>query len=179
MDRIQEFRVVTSPADVELGRGSGQVVLLSRSGTNAFHGSLFEEHRNTALNANNYFNNLRAQDREALIRNQYGGRVGGPIFKNRTFFHFHFEGLRQRSQNSVTSVVYTETARRGLFRFYPGAINANALAARPTVDLNGNPVRPSMATGDLQTMSVFGRAPLRPVADPTGGVARGRGRGAH
>ncbi len=172
VDRIQEFRVVTSPADVELGRGSGQIILLSRSGTNAFHGSLFEEHRNTALNANNYFNNLRAQDREVLIRNQYGGRVGGPILKNRTFFHFHFEGLRQRSQNSLTSVVYTETARRGLFRFYPGALNANALAARPTVDLNGNPVRPSTATGDLQTVSIFGRDPLRPAADPTGSVAR-------
>ncbi|MGH9938650.1 MAG: carboxypeptidase regulatory-like domain-containing protein [Blastocatellia bacterium] len=172
VDRIQEFRVVTSPADVELGRGSGQVILLGRSGTNAFHGSLFEEHRNTALNANSYFNNLRAQDREVLIRNQYGGRIGGPIFKNRTFFHFHFEGLRQRSQNSVTSVVYTETARRGLFRFYPGALNANALAARPTVDLNGNPVRPSTATGDLQTAPIFGRDPVRPAADPTGSVAR-------
>lgn len=118
VDRIQEFRVVTSPADVDLGRGSGQVILLSRSGANAFHGSLFEEHRNTALNANNYFSNLRGQAREALIRNQYGGRIGGPLWlpkkffgplgydgRNRTFFHFHFEGLRQRSQDAVTRSV--------------------------------------------------------------------------
>ncbi|MFN0122088.1 MAG: carboxypeptidase regulatory-like domain-containing protein [Blastocatellia bacterium] len=184
-DRIQEFRVVTSPADVELGRGSGQIIMVSRSGTNAFHGSLFEEHRNTALNANDYFNNLRGNARERLIRNQYGGRLGGPLHlpkkffgplaydgRNRTFFHFHYEGQRQVAQNTVTSVVYTETARRGLFRFYPGAQNANAIAARPAVDLNGNPVRPTTATGDLQAVSVFGRDPLRPGADPTGNVAR-------
>ena len=79
VDRIEEFRVVTSPADVEFGRGAGQVIMVSRQGGNLFHGSLFHEHRNTALNTNTFFNNLRGTPREILLRNQYGGRIGGPL----------------------------------------------------------------------------------------------------
>lgn len=187
VDRIAEFRVVTSPADAELGRGSGQIILVGRSGGNQFHGSVFEENRNTALTSNTFFNNQRGAERDFLVRNQYGFRIGGPVFlprfgeggkpysydgRNRTFFHFHYEGLRQRQRNAVTSTVYTQLARQGLFRFYPGASNANANGARPTVDLNGNPVKPSTATGDLQTVSIYGRDPFRNTPDPTGNVAR-------
>ena len=64
VDTVQEIRVITSPADAELGRGSGQVQLSSRSGTNEFHGSVFEFLRNTSLNANNFFNNQRGQPRD-------------------------------------------------------------------------------------------------------------------
>lgn len=93
VDLIQEVRVVTSPADAEFGRGSGQVQMITRSGTNEFHGSAFESHRNTALNANTWFNNQRGRDprtgaeispRNFLIRNQFGGRLGGPIWKDKT-----------------------------------------------------------------------------------------------
>lgn len=58
-DRVEEFRVITSPVDAELGRGSGQIQMITRSGTNQFHGSLFNFHRNTVLNANTWFNNQR------------------------------------------------------------------------------------------------------------------------
>ena len=93
VDLVEEVRVVTSPADAEFGRGSGQVQILTRSGTNDFHGSVFEAHRNTALNANNWFNNQRGRGpdgrelspRDVLIRNQFGARLGGPIWKNRSF----------------------------------------------------------------------------------------------
>ncbi len=181
VDRIEEFRVITSPADAELGRGSGQIQMITRSGTNEFHGSLFEFHRNTVLTANTYFNNQRGRDpdtgepispRNFLIRNQYGGRIGGPIRKNQTFFHVLFEGQRIRTRNSVTNVTYTASARRGLFRFFPGVQNGNANARIPTVDLMGNPVRPPEATGDLQTVNLFGRDPNRWVPDPTGVIQR-------
>ncbi len=181
VDRVEEFRIVTSPADAELGRGSGQIQAITRSGTNKFHGSLFEEHRNTALNANTWFNNQRGinplngepiSPRDILIRNQYGGRVGGPIRKNHTFFNFNYEGRNDRARNAVTSTVYTESARRGIFRFFPGAQNANAIAIIPTVDLQGNPVRPPNATGELQTVSVFGRDPNRMAADASGVIAK-------
>ena len=76
VDEIAEVRVTTSPVDAELGRGSGQVQLLSRSGTNEFHGSLYDYHRNTVLNANDWFNNLRGDPRDTLIWNQFGGRLG-------------------------------------------------------------------------------------------------------
>ncbi|MBM3768927.1 MAG: TonB-dependent receptor, partial [Acidobacteria bacterium] len=107
VDRIEEFRIVTSPADAELGRGSGQIQALTRSGTNTFHGSLFEEHRDRSLNANSFFNNQRGQGRDRLIRNFFGGRVGGPIRKNRTFFNFFYERRYERFSQTVTSTVLT------------------------------------------------------------------------
>ncbi len=166
-DRIEEFRVITSPADAELGRGSGQIQMISRSGTNEFHGSLFESHRNTALTANTFFNNQRGDPRNFLLRHQFGGRLGGPILRNRTFFHVIYDGQRIRTRDSVSSTVYTETARRGIFRFFPGVRNANANALVPTVDLAGNPLRPPQATGDLQSVLLFGRDPNRRAMDPT------------
>ncbi|HEX4948810.1 MAG TPA: carboxypeptidase-like regulatory domain-containing protein [Blastocatellia bacterium] len=164
VDLVQEVRVVTSPADAEFGRGSGQVQMITRSGTNEFHGSVFEAHRNTALNANTWFNNQRGVDprtgeeispRNFLIRNQFGGRLGGPIWKNRTFFHALYEGQRIAQRAAITSTVFTETARRGLFRFFPGVQNGNANAATPTVTFTGAPLKPSTATGDLQTVDLF------------------------
>ena len=133
VDRIEEFRVVTSPADAELGRGSGQIQALTRSGTNQFHGSLFEEHRDRSLIANTFFNNQRGQGRDLLIRNFFGGRIGGPIKRNRTFFNVFYERRYERFSQTVTSTVYTEQARQGLWRFYPGARNANALASAPKI----------------------------------------------
>ena len=172
-DIVQEVRVVTSPADAEFGRGSGQVQILTRSGTNEFHGSVFESHRNTALNANTWFNNLRGDARNFLIRNQFGARLGGPIIKNKTFFHFLYDAQRQVTKNTVTQTVYTDTARRGIFRFFPGARNANynSGAGLRTVDINGNPERPGAATGVLQELDVFGRDPNRLRADPTGVIS--------
>ena len=165
-DRIEEFRVITSPADAEFGRGSGQIQMISRSGTNEFHGSVFETHRNTVLTANTFFNNQRGDPRNFLVRNQFGGRLGGPILRNRTFFHALFEAQRIRTRDSVSSTVYTEPARRGIFRFFPGVRNGNANSTTPTVDLNGNPVRPPQATGDLQQVLLFGRDPNRTGVHP-------------
>jgi hypothetical protein len=193
VDLIDEVRVVTSPADAEFGRGSGQIQMITRSGGNEFHGSLFEAHRNTALNANTWFNNQRGRDangnlispRDVLIRNQFGGRIGGPLFlpkfgeggpavyngKNRTFFHVLYEGQRIATRNAVTATVLTATALQGNFRFYPGVQNGNANATVPTVDLNGKPVKPATATGDLQTVNLLTRDPRR-QADATGVVQR-------
>ncbi len=168
VDLVQEVRVTTSPADAEFGRGSAFVQLITRSGTNEFHGSLFESHRNTALNANEWDNNLRGDPRDQLIRNQFGGRIGGPIRKNKTFFFFLYEGQRQRAKGDVTATVLTQAARQGVFRFFPGALNGNALAITPTVDASGNPVRPATATGNLQSANLFGRDPNRSGFDPTG-----------
>jgi len=181
VDKIEEFRVITAPADAELGRGSAQIQLISRSGTNQFHGSLFEFHRNTVLNANDWFNNQRGNDpftgqqaspRNILIRNQYGGRIGGPIRRNKTFFHFLYDAQKIRQRVSITNTTLTESARQGLVRFFPGVQNANAEARTPTVDLSGNPVRPATATGTLQTANLFGSDPNRARLDPSGTVQK-------
>ncbi|MGH9720455.1 MAG: hypothetical protein ACRD8O_09595, partial [Bryobacteraceae bacterium] len=136
------------------------------------HGSLFEEHRNRSLTANSFFNNTRGQRRDLLIRNFFGGRAGGPIRKNKTFFHFFYEKRYERASATVTSTVFTQPARQGVWRFYPGVRNGNALSAVPTVDLQGNPVRPAAATGDLQSVSVFGRDPNRLGPDTSGIIAK-------
>ena len=181
VDRVEEFRVVTSPADAEYGRGSGQIQLITRGGNNQFRGSAWEELRNTDLNANDWFNNQAGTNpithrqqapRNVLVRNQFGLRFGGPVRRNKTFFNGIWEGDHQNQRVAVNQTVYTPTAMQGLFRFFPGAVNANAAAGIPTVDTSGNPIQPANATGPLQTVSVFGRDPNRPAADSTGIVGK-------
>ncbi|MBV8730982.1 MAG: carboxypeptidase regulatory-like domain-containing protein, partial [Acidobacteriia bacterium] len=84
-DLVEELRVSTNQVDPALGRGSAQVQMLTRSGTNEFHGAVFWTNNNSAFNANNYFSNLQGQPISYANRNQFGGRVGGPIKKNKAF----------------------------------------------------------------------------------------------
>ena len=172
VDRIEEVRVVTSPADAEFGRGSGQVQLISKSGTNQFHGTGFDNIHNTILNANTWSNNRSGLPRSSIVNNDAGGSLGGPLRKNKTFFFGLFEGNIQHSKSTVTSTTLTQAARQGIFRFYPGVQDGNANANNPTVDLNGNPVTPRGATGPLQSVSLFGLDPNRPAADTSGIVAK-------
>ncbi len=172
VDRVDEIRVVTSPADAEYGRGSGQVQLISKSGTNKFHGSLFDNIHNTVLNANSWSNNRNGNARNVLVQNDTGASVGGPVRKNKTFFFGLFEANIDRTKSSVTSTTLTDTARQGILRFYPGVQDANANANNPTVDLNGNPVSPRGATGALQSVNLFGLDPNRLTPDASGIVAK-------
>ncbi len=175
VDRIEEVRVVTSPADAEFGRGSGQVQLISKSGTNQYHGSGFDNIHNTDLNANTWSNNRNSLPRGPVIENDAGGSVGGPVRKNKTFFFGLFEANIDHTRSTVTSTTLTPDARQGIFRFYPGVQDGNANANNPTVDLSGNPVAPRGATGPLQTVNLFGLDANRPAADTTGIVAKNLG----
>jgi len=172
VDMVEEVKVVTSPADVELGRALGQVQMIVRSGTNELHGSLVDGIRNTAFNANTFWNNFAGLPRQDLKRHQFAGRIGGPIIKNKTFFFFLYDGNRQRTSSSSNQTVLTSTARQGIYRFFPGVQNGNTQSTVPTVDAQGNPVKPATATGDLQTVSIFGRDPNRLTADATGIVSK-------
>jgi Carboxypeptidase regulatory-like domain/TonB dependent receptor len=172
VDRVEEVRVVTSPADAEFGRGSGQVQLISRSGTNKFHGSAYDFAHNTDLNANTWSNNRTGIARNVQVYNQVGGRVDGPIRKNKTFFFALFEAGLNHTRTPVTDTVLTSQARQGIFRFFPGVQNGNANANNPSVDLSGNPVSPRGATGSLQTVSLFGLDPSRLAPDSTGIIAK-------
>jgi hypothetical protein len=172
VDMVEEVKVVTSPADVELGRALGQVQMIVRSGTNEFHGSLVDGIRNTALNANTFWDNFSGLPRQDLKRNQFAGRIGGPIIKNKTFFFFLYDGSRQRTSSLSNQTVLTASARQGIFRFFPGVQNGNTQSAIPTVDAQGNPVKPATAKGDLQTESLFGRDPNRMGPDSSGIVSK-------
>ena len=105
-DSVQEFRVVTTNPNAEQGRSSGaQVSLVTKSGTNEFHGSLYHFHRNTVTTANDFFNNKAGVPRPQLLRNIFGGSLGGPIKKDRAFFFFTYEGFREATGTSTVKVV--------------------------------------------------------------------------
>ena len=117
-DSLQEFRVTTTNPNAEQGRSSGaQVSLVTRSGSNDWHGSLFEVHRNTVTTANDFFNNAAGVERPQLLRNIFGGSVGGPIKKDRAFFFFTYEGFREATATSVVREVPLPTLGQGLVRY--------------------------------------------------------------
>ena len=137
-ESVQEFRVVTTNPDATEGRSSGaQVVLITRSGTNQFHGSAYEFNRNTDFTANDWFNNQAGRylptdsqvlqgiaqagaekvPRPKLNRNVFGFTTGGPLIRNRLFFFFNYEGLREASETSETRTVPTATFRQGIFQY--------------------------------------------------------------
>jgi len=96
VDAIQEFSVLTSNYSAEYGKTSGGVVnAITRSGTNGFHGSAYEFLRNSALDAKNFFEQDPTLPKASFKKNQFGGALGGPIIKNRTFFFADYEGVRQ------------------------------------------------------------------------------------
>ncbi|HKR14498.1 MAG TPA: TonB-dependent receptor [Pyrinomonadaceae bacterium] len=99
-EAVEEFRVTTTNANANQGRSGGaQVALVTKSGSNEFHGALFEFYRTKKFSANNFFNNKAGIEKPALIRHTFGGALGGPIIKDRAFFFYSFEGDRiTRSQ---------------------------------------------------------------------------------
>jgi carboxypeptidase family protein len=105
-DSTEEFRVTTTNPNAAQGRSSGaQVSLITKGGTNDFHGSLYEFHRNTVTSANDFFNNSNGIRTPKLLRNLFGGAVGGPIKKDRLFFFYNYEGRRDASEEAVGPVI--------------------------------------------------------------------------
>ena len=141
-DLVEEVQVVTAAADAEAAGGSAQVRLQTRSGTNQYHGALFLANNNSALNANDWFNNQKGAPKSYVNQNQYGGRLGGPIIKNRAFFFVLIDNQKYIAKQTTNSIVFTDLARQGIFRYSPGRRNANAQAASPSVDYSGNPLFP-------------------------------------
>ena len=118
LDSIQEFRVVTTTANADQGRSSGaQVSLVTKSGSNDIHGSLYEYHRNTVTAANDFFNNRAGVDRPKLIRNVFGASVGGPVKTDRVFYFVNYEGRRDASEGSAVRRVPTASMRDGFVRY--------------------------------------------------------------
>jgi hypothetical protein len=113
-DAIAEFKVQTNTYSAEFGRSGGAVFNASyRSGTNQFHGNLWEYHRNSALNATGFFKPASGV-KPPLVRNQFGFTFGGPIIKDRTFFFLDYEGFREIQKNVVFSTIPTMAQRNGI-----------------------------------------------------------------
>jgi hypothetical protein len=170
-DLVEEVKVTTGTVDAEASRGSGQVQMVTRSGTNQYRGSIFWNNRNSRFDSSNWFSNFNGATRDWQNRNQFGGRLGGPIIKNKTFFFVLVDEQRFVAKESFVGTVLTAPARQGLFRYFPTVDNANVLQTGPTVDRQGNPLDPRPAANQtlpLQTINLFAYDPNRPGFDPTG-----------
>ena len=192
-DLVGEIRMILAPVDAELGRGNAQIQVQTRSGTNRFHGALVWNIRNSALDPNTWANNRvhgAPLTRNWTNINEYTASLGGPIIRNKTFFFVLWDGLLPAGRVNQNATVLTPCARNGIFRYYDGWANGNALqvttdqgAATPrraVVDQAGNPVAPTTNpngtphNGILRYASVFGplaNAPTR--ADCSDAVVQG------
>ncbi len=140
-DSVEEFRTTTSNGGADTGRGSGaDITLVTRSGTNDIHGSMYEYRRGTETAANSFFNNRNGVGRAPLLINLFGASVGGPVKKNKAFFFVNYEGRRDASSTSLNRNVPTENLKQGIVTFHD-------------------------TTGALQTI---GPAQIKSIVDPLG-----------
>jgi len=140
-DALSEFKILTGNATAEFGRNSGgQVAMITRSGTNRYRGTGFYFMRRPELNANEWESNVQGLPKRKENQDIYGFSLGGPIQKNKLFFFGNLQVLRAKRTVSVTSTVYTDTAKRGLWRYVVGGRNQPAGVAGASVDSAGNVV---------------------------------------
>ena len=126
VDTIQEFKIFTSAYKAEFGHSNGGVITaITRSGTNAFHGTAFEYIRNSALDARNFFD--VGSSPPPFKRNQFGGVFGGPIQKDKTFFFVGYEGLRQGLGTTQIATVPTVLARQGILPTGTVAVSSSVI----------------------------------------------------
>ncbi len=156
-DAVQEFKVQTNNLGPEFGRFAGGVINLSiKSGTDAFHGTLYEFLRNKLLNANDFFSNEAGISRPAFTQNQFGGNVGGPVIKDKLFFFTSYEGFRLRKGSTLATWVPTAAERQGNFSQVGSTANPGATAALPIYDpltsancVSGGPVCRTAFLGNM------------------------------
>ena len=132
-EAIEEFRVTTANGNANQGSSGGsQINLVTKSGTNDWHGAAFEFYRGTAFEANDWFSNAAGVPRTPLVRNTFGGALGGPILKNKLFFFYSYEGRRDATAQPETRVVPLANLGQGIINYTycpDAACNAPARAS--------------------------------------------------
>jgi hypothetical protein len=114
VEAIQEFKIERNSYSAQFGSNAGGVInVVSKSGSNEFHGSAYWFHRNDALDAANFITNRSGLDKPEFKRNQFGFSIGGPIVSNRTFFFFNYEGMRERLGNTIIQTTLNSSTRLG------------------------------------------------------------------
>ncbi len=174
-ESVEEFRITTTNPNANQGRSSGaQISLVTKSGTNSFHGAVFYFYRPTAFSANNFFNNLSVEPdtgksvaRPSLARNIYGGAIGGPIKKDKLFFFYSFEGQKQRQSVSVVRTVPLASLGQGILRFSGTDPDGNSgLISLNTATLNS--IFPSVGINPA-AVAIFADAARRYPANSVSG----------
>ncbi|MBS1803855.1 MAG: carboxypeptidase regulatory-like domain-containing protein [Acidobacteria bacterium] len=165
VDSVQEFRGVSaSPLSSAGEGGGGQYELVTRSGSNAFHGALVEYHRDTALEANDWFNNNSTPKvaRPPLIRNQFGGNIGGPIKRDKAFFFFDWNSRRDTISTLVRRTVPTDALRNGTIAYTNdtggvSTLSSAQIAALDPIHAGFNSALLSVITGRYPEPNDFSR----------------------
>ena len=176
LEDIEEMTVQTDQLDMNQGFGQAamQINYVTRRGSNAWHGRLFEDYRNSALNANSWTNNARGLKKPHLIRNDFGGSVGGPIFRDKLFFFFSLANQRTPGGVGANATYVTQAAQTGLFTYVgtdnqthtvnlfnvASAYNAANGTALPTA-VNG-----TIASNFKDINGAVGAGAVSPTADP-------------
>jgi hypothetical protein len=156
LDSVQEFRVTTTNPNSDQGRSSGaQVSLITKSGSNQYHGSAYEFHRNTITSANDWFNNASGVPRQKLLRNVFGGALGGPVVKDRLFFFLNYEGRRDRREDSIARVVPSADLRSGIIKYSNNKGGITTLSPAQVKALD-----PAGIGADPASLALFNRYPL-------------------
>ncbi len=169
---IQEFDMTTSNSNADGGIGASQTKMITRSGTNQYRGSVFYHHQNTALDANDFFNNASGIPRPTNLDHQFGGNIGGRVIKDKLFFFFDYEKQKSPGAASVVRTVFTDTARNGLFRYtgtngQAGSVNLlqlGGVAADPIIKklIDMTPAGNDNSAGDgLNTTGFRFNSPLK------------------
>jgi hypothetical protein len=166
VDTVREFRVLTNGYSAEYGRASGGVfTAITRSGTNQLHGSLFEFLRNDALDAAQWEDNKFGRQKPPFKRNQFGGTVGGPIVKNKTFFFGGYEGLRDRLGTTTLSYVPNALAHQGILPA-GGRVGAPLACAYQTI--SASPLTCAIAPGVKPWLDIYPLPNGRDLGNGTG-----------
>jgi hypothetical protein len=173
-DNIQEYKVTTNNATAEEGRNSGaSISIVSRAGTNDYHGTIFEFMRNTALNSNDFFANARGSEKPDIKLHQYGVEGGGPIIKNKTFFFGSWQGQNVKFTQPIDQTfgfptIYTPSLLAGNYRYLKGGVNSPSLVDRKTGALAPG-VRECASASDnncIATYKIFDNDPRKIGIDP-------------
>lgn len=164
VDAVQEFSVQTNSVSAEFGRlGGGVINLVTKNGTNQFHWTLFEFHRNSALDATNFFTNRAGQKKGSFRRNQFGGNLGGPIIRDKTFFFVNYEGNRQGTAAVGTYTVPLAEWKRGDFSNLKNAAGQPIIIYDP-LTTKPDPNTPGRFTRDPFPNNIIPANRINPVA---------------
>ena len=164
VDAVQEFSVQTNSVSAEFGRlGGGVINLVTKNGTNDLHWTLFEFHRNSALDATNFFTNRSGGKKGSFRRNQFGGNVGGPIVKNKTFFFVNYEGNWQGTASPSTFTVPLPEWRQGNFSNLKNSAGQPIIIYDP-LTTKPDPNNPGRFTRDPFTNNIIPANRINPIA---------------
>ena len=184
-DSIQEFQIATTNFTAELGRSSGaQVTFVTRSGTNQFHGNLFEYYQTPRFAAKGYSNNLNGLAKDQFVQHIYGGSFGGPLFnpgfgegtklgllRDKAFFFVNLQMLRAYDTALVTRTVYTQSARNGIYRYVSG----NNAAGSPLQNAVAGTATPSVTSSGAAVYAPCAVVPVYPCMNSTNFSANSAG----